>query len=187
MLKSLILGLLTSLAATQNPPAYLYSCGGFVKLINITATPSAPQVSAAPSSSVHAPARQHTRTRGVTLSSYPEFPLQAGDTVFINATGVSRSACTGGIGQINAFLDSVNVYQTQVNSCGLGQQIDLDGFGTATFDALACPMAANTLAKIGMVVPIPSMAFGLGVLNITLNATDSSGNSAYCIGVGISL
>lgn len=124
------------------------------------------------------------------LTVTPAAP-QAGDTVYINGTGLTQAPCSGGVGAINAYLFGADMFTAPINTCGLNQQINILDQAEATFDALVCPANANQLVKLGLVVPIPSFASGIGQLNITLTANDTStasgGRMVYCFDAVITL
>ncbi len=89
----------------------------------------------------------------------------------------------GGSGQINAYIYGVDMFQASFNTCGTGQQIDIDGATTATLDALNCPVAASQKVTIGLVLPIPQEAQGLGQINITAAANDDQNRLSFCLDV----
>ncbi len=112
---------------------------------------------------------------------------QAGQTVSLNTSGVASSVISGGAGTISAFLFGVEVFTAPIGTCGLGQQIDILSLTTAYLDALACPVEAGANTTLGVVIPIPSEAYGLGQLNITLSAQDQNNNLAYCFNLSVTL
>lgn len=93
----------------------------------------------------------------------------------------ATTSISGGQGQINAYIFGVNMFNTQINTCGAGQQIDVDGLTTGVFDALNCPTSTGGHVALGFVLPIPGEAAGLGTINITLSASDQASRAAYCI------
>ncbi len=95
------------------------------------------------------------------------------------------SRLQGGTGEIDAYIYGADLFTAPVNTCGVGQQIDVLGAPTATFDAITCPAAPGSTVTVGVVLPIPSEASGLGTINITLVANDTapSPRIAYCFDV----
>jgi hypothetical protein len=89
----------------------------------------------------------------------------------------------GGVGEIDAYLYGSDVFTAPVNTCGSGQMIDILGATTADFDALPCPVQGGDTVHMGFVLPIPAEAAGLGQLNITLMANDTSTRASmvYCL------
>ncbi len=87
---------------------------------------------------------------------------QAGQTVFVNATGgASNAAISGGSGLVTAYLFGDQVFQTNVNTCGLGQQIEVYGLTTGVLDSIVCPLASGGKTQIGFAIPIPDQAYGV--------------------------
>ena len=115
----------------------------------------------------------------------PAAPV-AGATMTVNGTGVVQgpvSNSTLSVGSVDAQLFGLDVFSAPINTCG-ETVIDVLDVTTGTLDALACPVAAGQTVTLGLVLPIPQEAQGLGTLNITVNATDSSGNRvAFCLDV----
>jgi hypothetical protein len=112
---------------------------------------------------------------------------QAGDTVIVNATGVASTAVTGGSGSIDAYIYGVDMFSSPISTCGVNQQIDIDGATTAVINALPCPVSSGQQTVVSVVIPVPQEAQGLGQLNITLQASDSTSRPAYCFDVSLSL
>ena len=115
----------------------------------------------------------------------PPAPV-AGSTMSVNGSGVVQGPVTNSplsVGQVNAYLYGLNVFSGPINTCG-ESIIDVLDVTTGVLDALPCPVVAGQRVKLGFVLPIPQEAQGLGTLNITVNATDSSGNLvAFCLDV----
>ena len=61
------------------------------------------------------------------------------------------------------------------------------GLTTGTLDALACPLSAGAVARLGFSIDIPDAASGLGELGIIVNATDQTGAGAFCLNLTVSL
>jgi hypothetical protein len=143
-----------AVVAVWAQPATIASCGGYMKLTNLSVTPATPQ---------------------------------AGQTVYVNGTGILPQKVTGGTGQINAYLYGANAFSAPINTCGLGQNINVLDMASGTLDALPCPVAPGAHAQIGFVMAIPSIAGGLGSVNITVNATDSNNVPVFCIDAVVNL
>ena len=115
----------------------------------------------------------------------PAAPV-AGSTMIVNGTGIVQgpvSSSTLSVGAVNAFLFGLNVFSAPINTCG-ETIIDVLDVTTGVLDALQCSVVAGQKVALGLVLPIPQEAQGLGTLNITVNATDSSGNLvAFCVDV----
>lgn len=91
---------------------------------------------------------------------------------------------SGGLGEIDAYLYGVDMFTAPVNTCGTGQLVDILGATVAVFDALSCPVQRGASVRMGFVLPIPQEASGLGQLNITLMANDTSTPNSvqvYCL------
>ena len=84
---------------------------------------------------------------------------------------------------MNAYIYGVDMFQASFNTCGAGQQIDIDGATTATLDGLLCPVSANQKVALGLVLPIPQEAQGLGQINITAAANDDQNRLAFCLDI----
>ncbi len=94
---------------------------------------------------------------------------------------------TGGTGQINAYLYGADMFQANINTCGVGQQIDILGVATATLDAPVSPVTPGGTATMGLSLPIPQEAAGLGTLNITLAAADTNSRQVYCFDLVVTI
>ena len=108
----------------------------------------------------------------------------------LNGTGTAASAITNSgfsVGEIDAFLFGLEVYAAPIDTCGLGQQIDVLGLTTGVLDALQCPVAAQAPVKVGFSMLIPDEAQGLGQLQIIVNSTDQNKATAMCLNLTITL
>ena len=125
------------------------------------------------------------------ITVHPASP-QAGDTVVLNATGVSgcvrpcpalqsalpashppapfRSALlTGGSGTINAYLFGSDVFTAPVNTCGY-TDVDVLGVADGSLYGPNCspqtPIQPGQQGTISFSMAIPSEGQGLGQLNV---------------------
>jgi len=151
------LAALLGAARAQNPPAVLSNCYAGPDAVNFTSFVISP---IAPS---------------------------AGDNVTLRATGTAPRPIAGGAGNIDAYLFGMDVFNTPIATCGAGQAIDVLGLATGNLDALACPLAAGAPAAVTFSIGVPSEAFGLGTLNIIVNASDAGKLPALCINLTITL
>jgi hypothetical protein len=84
-------------------------------------------------------------------------------------------------GQMDVYVLGADLFQAQFNTCG-ESDISIDGFATATVNALQCPTAPQGKATFSLSLPLPSIGKGIGLVNVTLNATDPTGNAvAFCV------
>jgi hypothetical protein len=103
----------------------------------------------------------------------------------MGGAGVTNASLS--TGQVNAYLYGLDVFQAPITTCG-ETQIDVLGYATGILDALPCPTAAGEKVAFGFFMPIPAEGQGLGQLNITINATDQTGNTiAFCLAVQATL
>ena len=69
--------------------------------------------------------------------------------------------------------------------------IDVLDLATGYLNAPTCnasnPISQGQMGKIGFSLAIPVEASGLGALTIILNASDVSGNTAYCANITLTL
>jgi hydrogenase maturation factor HypE len=91
------------------------------------------------------------------------------------------------VGTIDAYLFGLEVYAAPIDTCGLGQQIDVLGLVTGVLDALNCPVASGASVKIGFEMAIPDEAQGLGALQIFVNGTDQNKVTAVCLNLTVNL
>ena len=105
-------------------------------------------------------------------------------TLTVNGSGIVQGPVmnsTQSQGAVDAYLYGLEVYSTPISTCG-ETIIDILDVATGTLDAITCPVAAGQKVNLGFVLPIPCQASGLGQLNITINATDQTGNQiAFCL------
>ena len=137
-----------------------------------------------------APFRRQPSTAPTTPYHPPPFIL--GDTVILNATGVSAvtNAVTGGTGVINAFLFGSNVFTAPVNTCGF-TDVDVlgvvDGYLYGPACSAATPLNPGGKGTISFSMTIPSEGAGLGTLNIIVNTTDQNNGPSWCANLTVTL
>ena len=110
----------------------------------------------------------------------PRHP-RVGTTAIINATFLSPLPVLGGVGAINAYMGGSDVFEYPVNTCGAGQQIDVEGLETAILDAPACPLIPFYPFALSFALPLPAAAAGLGELFIAIAGADTMLHLVYCV------
>jgi len=113
----------------------------------------------------------------------PPAPV-AGDNLTLVGVGTIGGAVVAGaraVGRMDVFVLGADLFQANFNTCG-ETDISIDGFATANVTALACPTVAGGAAAFSLSMPLPSIGKGVGLVNVTLNATDQTGTVvAFCI------
>lgn len=110
--------------------------------------------------------------------------------VVLNGTGTAATAIVNSAlsaGEIVGYLFGLEVYAAPIDTCGLGQQIDVLGITTGVLDALNCPVAAQSPVRVGYTMLIPQEAQGLGLLQIIVNSTDQNKAVAMCLNLTVNL
>ena len=126
-----------------------------------------------------------------TVSISPAAP-QAGDTLFVNATGAMGVGAVLAspplaAGAVAAFHNGADVFDASIATCG-ESSFSVLGMSTVIVNALACPTVNGGPAALSITFPLPSLAAGMGAFNVSINGTDNTGRLvAFCIDVLVSL
>jgi len=125
------------------------------------------------------------------VSISPASP-QAGDTLVVNATGVMGAGAVlasppAAAGAVVAFHGGADVFEAAIATCGQSA-FSVLGLSEVTVTALACPTATAGAASLSINFPLPSVSAGMGAFNVTVNATDNTGQHvAFCIDILVTL
>ena len=79
------------------------------------------------------------------------------------------------------------MWSANVSACGQNQTISILGLAELVFDAVDCPVVAGSPVSISLALTVPSLAKGVGPVNVILNAVAANGNDAICLNLTVPL